>query len=370
MNKRIIAYLLSLVTMVTLGSNNNKKVIEDNQNNIKIEEEQKNANKENSNIEKQEEIEKEEVIENTKTSLTVSAVGDCTLGRDDRGNYYNSLPYFLEQNNNDYSYFFKEVYNILSNDDLTIANLESVFTDSNVRADKQFTFKATSDYINILTEGSIEAVNLANNHTYDYLEKGYNDTIEKLKNSPVEYFGNGIYSIVSLKNKKIGLCGIQGWNVDNAYKYIDNAITYFKENKTDLEIFSFHWGEERDYTQNQNQEQVARYAIDSGADLVLGHHPHVLQGIEEYNNKYIVYSLANFVFGGNKNPKDKDTMIVQVTFNYENNELVNTDINIIPASISSADEYNNYQPIALEGERKEKVLKKVLNSSNNFDYNN
>jgi len=367
MRKMIIAYLMSIVTLFTASSYEPKEVTDDNSNNITNEQakdelvvnNEKELNSESNNIEN---------IETVNTTLTISAVGDCTLGRDERGNYYNSLPYFLEINNNDYSYFFKEVYDILSNDDLTIANLESVFTDATVRADKKFTFKSTSDYVNILTEGSVETVNLANNHTYDYLEKGYSDTIETLENSPIKYFGNGIYSIIEVQGKKIGLAGIQGWNVDNSYKDIDVAMNYFKNNKTDLEIFNFHWGEERDYLQNENQELVARYAIDSGADLVLGHHPHVLQGIEEYDGKYIVYSLGNFVFGGNKNPSDKDTMIVQITFNYENDVIINTDINIIPASISSVNDYNNYQPIVLEGEKKEKVLKKVLNSSTNFEY--
>jgi len=371
MKRKIMAFLMSIVTLFTANScgikqNNNSKT-NDTENNI-IDEE----------IEKEVEI---EIIEDTisektnidekqveKKTITISAVGDCTLGRDDRSDYYNSLPHFLEKNNYDYSYFFKGVYDIVSNDDLTIANLESVFTDYNVRADKKFTFKATSDFVNILLEGSVEAVNLANNHTYDYLQKGYDDTILTLKNNFVEYFGNGIYNIVEVKGKKIGLCGIQGWDTYYACNCIDDAMKYFNEVGTDLEIFSFHWGEERDYTQNENQETIARHAIDSGADLVLGHHPHVLQGIEEYNGKYIVYSLGNFVFGGNKNPGDKDTMVVQVSFNYENDKLIGTDIKLIPTLLSSVDDYNDYQPTILEGERKEKVLKKVLDASKNYEY--
>lgn len=386
MKKRIMAFVMSIVTLITANSCSVKKNNEDSTSGIinedvtKINDEEVNDNENNvvdviENVVVNDNLSEdipiifeEEIPEIIKTSITISAVGDCTLGRDDSGNYSRSLPYFLDENNNDYSYFFKGVYDILSSDDLTIANLESVFTDSNKKAQKQFNFKAKSDYVNILTEGSVEAVNLANNHTYDYLEKGYNDTIETLENSPVSYFGNGIYSIVNVSGKKIGLCGIKGWNENNACNDIDKAMIYFNENETDLEIFSFHWGEERDYKQNYDQELVARYAIDKGCDLVLGHHPHVLQGIEEYNGKYIIYSLGNFVFGGNKNPSDKDTMIVQITFNYEDGNLISTDINIIPASISSISEYNNYQPIVLEGEKRDKVLKKVLKSSTNFTY--
>lgn len=303
-----------------------------------------------------------------ETTLTISAVGDCTLGWDDRSSYTNSLPYELNAQNNDYSYFFRGVYDILSNDDLTIANLETTFTDCTTRADKKFTFKGPSDYTNILTSGSVEAVNLANNHTMDYLQEGYQDTLDALETTSLSYFGNGIYSVIELKGIKIGLCGIQGWNEKTACQNIDDAMSYFNEQGTDLEIFSFHWGQERVYNQNSTQENVARYAIDCGADLVLGHHPHVLQGIEEYNGKYIVYSLGNFVFGGNKNPSDKDTMIFQITFCYKDDTIIDTTVNIIPVSLSSVTNRNDYQPTVLEGEEKEKILKKVLDASTNFNY--
>lgn len=362
MKKRILSIIMSIITMFTAST----PVAKDNN---KLPEESSSISGVKDNVlEDNTEVDIPET--DNKTTLTISAVGDCTLGRDDRGNYYNSLPYFLEQNNNDYSYFFNGVYDILNNDDLTIANLESVFTDYNVRADKKFTFKAPSDFVNILIDGSVEAVNVANNHTYDYLEKGYNDTIETLSNSPISYFGNGLYSIVIVNDKKIGLCGIKGWDKKLAFNDIDGAIKYFKENNTDIEIFSFHWGEERVYSQNKTQQEVAKYAIDSGADLVLGHHPHVLQGIEKYKDKYIIYSLGNFVFGGNKNPSDKDSMIVQIKFNYDGDTLINTDINIIPVSISSVKGYNDYQPTILTGDNKERVLKKVLKSSVNFNYEN
>ena len=114
------------------------------------------------------------------------------------------------------------------------------------------------------------------------------------------------------------------------------------------------------------QENIARYAIDNGADLVLGHHPHVLQGIENYKGKYIVYSLGNFVFGGNKNPSDKDTMIFRETFTFQEGKLMDTKYEIIPCSLSSRTDLNDYQPTLLEGEEKTRVLKKVFENSTNI----
>lgn len=105
---------------------------------------------------------------------------------------------------------------------------------------------------------------------------------------------------------------------------------------------------------------LAHSAIDHGADLVLGHHPHVLQGIEVYNGKNIVYSLGNFCFGGNSNPSDKDTMIFQQTFTVQNGELVEDNVtNVIPCSLSSESGRNTYQPTPLEGEEKDRVMAKI-----------
>ena len=115
------------------------------------------------------------------------------------------------------------------------------------------------------------------------------------------------------------------------------------------------------------QVNLAHSAIDNGADLVLGHHPHVLEGIEVYNGKNIVYSLGNFCFGGNSNPSDKDTMIFQQTFTVQNGELVEDNVtNIIPCSISSDSSYNNYQPTPLEGDEADRVKGRIEEYSSGF----
>lgn len=300
-------------------------------------------------------------------NITISAVGDCTLGRDLTGSYANSLPYYCDQYG--YNYFFKNVYDLLSTDDITIANLEGPLTNAKVRADKKFAFKGDASYTNILTEGSVEVVNLANNHSMDYLNAGYQDTITNLENANIAYFGNGIYKIMEAEGIKIGLAGIKGWDEALAKSKIDKAKKYFDEQKTDLIIYNFHWGIEREYKQNQTQINIAHYAIDKGgANLIIGHHPHVLQGIEKYNGVYIIYSLANFVFGGNKNPQDKYTMIVQMNYTFTNQELTNIEIKIIPATISSTLSLNNYQPTIANEATSELILQRVLKSSTNFDY--
>lgn len=310
-----------------------------------------------------------------KKTLTISAVGDCTLGTDTNFGSGNFNDVFEEVNGN-YSYFFKGVEEFLKEDDLSIANLEgTVISEENYeaiegcRVDKTFNFKGASNYTNILTEGSIEAVNLANNHTFDYGQKGYEETIANLENASIPYFGYDQYYIYETKGIRIGLAGILGWNEEVAKENTEKAINYFHEQNADLIIISYHWGIEREDKQNKTQENIARHAIDCGADLILGTHPHVPQGIECYKGKYIVYSLANFVFGGNRNPEDKDTFIFQQVFHYENDVLVDTYINIIPCSVSSVQNKNDYQPTLLEGEEYRRVRDRVLNSSTNLYYN-
>lgn len=304
--------------------------------------------------------EKEEILElledkNTK-KITINAVGDCTIGYDDSFGYNSSFNEYKDKYG--YEYFFSNVKDIFNTDDLTIANLETTFTESNIKKEKKFNFKAPLDYANILTTSSIEMVNIANNHIYDYNEVGYNDTINTLKNNNIKYFGFDNYYIYEKESIKIGFAGI--FCIESkCTKEVDKAIKYFNDNNISTIIMSFHWGIEKDYKQSEIQTSLAHYAIDNGVELVLGHHPHVLQGIEVYKGKYIVYSLGNFSFGGNKNPTDKDSMIFNIEFYYENNNLINKIVNIIPVSISSVNNINDYRPTILTNDEHTRVLKKI-----------
>ena len=299
--------------------------------------------------------------------ILISAVGDCTIGTDSNFGYQNSFIDVLNKNNKDYSYFFSKTIDIFKNDDLSIANMEGTFTTSNQKVEKVFNFKGDMDYAKVFTSGSIEAVNLANNHTYDYGKQSYEDTIQALKDENIKYFGYDNYYIYEVKDIKIGLAGITYYDditESETKNKTDKAINFFKDNNTDLIFISYHWGIEHTEEQNDTQRTMGRYAIDKGADLVIGHGPHRLQGIEEYNGKYIIYSLANFVFGGNKNPSYKDTMIFQENFHYENNKLKETTIKLYPAKVSGVNNRNDYRPILLEGEEKDRVLNKILEHSN------
>lgn len=294
-------------------------------------------------------------------SLTLSVVGDCTLGTDETFDYDTSLNAYYENYGADY--FLQNVKDIFSADDLTIANFEGTLTDSDEREDKTFAFKAPASYASILTGGSVEAVNTANNHSHDYGEQSFDDTLAALDDAGIVHFGYDETAVMDVKGIKVGLVGIYELydHLEREQQLKDN-IAKAKADGAQLIVVIFHWGNETETVPDSNQTTLGRIAIDEGADLVCGHHPHVLQGIETYKGRNIVYSLGNFCFGGNSSPSDMDTMIYQQTFTIDADGVKKDNVtNIIPCSISSAayDGYNNYQPTPAEGDEATRILGKI-----------
>lgn len=302
------------------------------------------------------------------SDITVSSVGDCTIGYDDNFGYTNSFPYVFKKNNSDYSYFFKNTADIFKNDDITTANLETTFTNATIKAVKTYNFKASPDYTKILTNASIEAVNISNNHIYDYLNQGFEDTKASLTNSKISYFGEGNKYITEIKGVKLGFLGYNAFVCGNDFLNKLKSDISFLKSQGCIVIINFHWGIEGSYSPNETQKEIAHFAVDNGADMIIGHHPHVIQGIEQYKNRIICYSLGNYCFGGNTNPIDKDTFIVQTIFKTENNKLVNYGIRVIPCSISSVSYINDYCPTPMTGTIKESFLKKLNNISPNAGF--
>ena len=296
-------------------------------------------------------------------SLTLSVVGDCTLGTDEYFDYDTSLNAYYENYGADY--FMANVKSIFSKDDLTIANFEGTLTESTEREDKQFAFKAPASYANILTAGSVEAVNTANNHSHDYGEESFNDTLKALDTANILHFGYDETAVTEVKGVKVGLVGIYELNDHlGREEQLKQNIAKVKQDGAQLIVVIFHWGNEKEEVPDENQKTLGHLAIDEGADLVCGHHPHVLQGIEEYKGKNIVYSLGNFCFGGNAYPSDMDTIIFQQTFTIDQNGVKDDNVtNIIPCSISSDSDYNNYQPTPAEGEESTRIMQKIQKRS-------
>lgn len=299
--------------------------------------------------------------------ITVSLMGDCTLGTDENFYYDTSFNAYYYAQGPDY--FFANIKSILEDDDLSIVNMEGTLTESTERNWETFAFKGAPEFVNVLSGSSVEAANIANNHSHDYGDQSFEDTKNILKEAGIATFGYDDTAVVTVKGIKVGLVGIYELNdhLERMQQLKDN-IAKVKKDGADLIITVFHWGNERETVPDSNQTALAHAAVNYGADLVVGHHPHVLQGIEEYRGKYIVYSLANFCFGGNSSPSDMDTMIFQQTFTIKNGEVLSDEnINIIPCSISSASGYNNYQPTPAQGSEAERILQKIEDLSAQID---
>jgi hypothetical protein len=317
------------------------------------------AVKEMAEAEKQEDNIVKELV---KKTILLSFAGDFTLGTDTKFAYDGSLPAAFINSGKNYSYFMKNVSNIFNSDDYTLVNLETTFTESNEKALKDgdvfYNFKGPKEYVNILTKGSIEGVTIANNHIYDYGKQGITDTINVLKENNVDICGEGYKILRDIKGVKFGFLGYTGWEYSNNLKTkIVSDISELRKQGAQVIIPYFHWGIERSYEPYDVQQNLAKFSIDNGADAVIGSHPHVIQSLESYKGKLIVYSMGNFCFGGNSNPPDKRTFILQAKVNIEDDKLKNFQYKILPAMISSRNDKNDYIPTLAGGDNKGNILK-------------
>lgn len=309
----------------------------------------------------------EEVPEDV-ISITISAAGDVTLGNTHVQNYNRSFREMYDAVE-DKSYFFENVYEYFAQDDMTIVNLEGTLTFAEeMREGVTYNIKGDPEYAQILTLGDVEAVSMANNHRRDYLEQGCEDTEAAITGEGIVWAYDNNVGIYETKGIKIGIISVNEVAYGrNIMKFVESGMKKLDEEEVDLRIVCCHWGIEREYYPEQDQMDLGRMCIDAGADLVLGHHPHVLQGIEQYNGKYIVYSLANFCFGANRNPSDKDTMIFQQTFTFEEGQESQAgEARVIPCFVSSVQNRNDYKPTPAEGEDRERIREKINECSKYF----
>lgn len=354
MRRRRIIFLfiigVSLISLIfAVKQLSSDKISEQKENNVDMNIEEKN----DTQVAK---IEEKEIV--------ITAVGDCTLGTDTEFGYQDSIQNEIDNNGNDYSYIMKNVEPIFKEDDYTIANLETTFTESTKKRDKgdkvQYHFKGPKEYVQILKSSSIEGVTLSNNHIFDYGSEGFNDTINVLKENNINYCGEENKIIKEIKGIKVGFLGYCAWYVSDELKAsIAKDISTMKNEGVKIVIPYFHWGIENSYEPNDTQKYIAKFSIDNGADMVLGSHPHVIQSIEKYNGKLIAYSLGNFSFGGNRNPNDKSTYILQSKFKFKNDAISSVEFKVIPTRISSVTEKNDYVPTPIDGIEGEEILGKL-----------
>ena len=289
--------------------------------------------------------------------ITLTAVGDVTIGRNVQHKGTSIFEKELKKQNNDPNFIFRNVKAIFESDDLTIANFEGVLgenlTPPSSKKNNDFLFLASPEYSQVLSNNGVEAVTMENNHINDFGDDGINSTIAAMESAGVVWANKNHMAVYETQGIRIGMLAYQivpplrsdEMQADALQAQVASDIAKAKQT-CDLVTVSFHWGKELDYSpRNESpyrQVTLGRAAIDAGADLVLGHHSHRINPIEKYNGKYIVYSLANCSFAGNNKPSDMCTFIFQCKFRIRDGQIVDNPFRIIPCRISSRRDYNDF----------------------------
>jgi poly-gamma-glutamate synthesis protein (capsule biosynthesis protein) len=277
--------------------------------------------------------------------ILLSFVGDCSIGDAFQFVNYDSC-YHATIREKGYAWPFSTALKYTQSDDLTIANLEVVFTNRTRRSDKRFNLIGAPDHVQCLIDGSVEMVNTVNNHAMDFYVEGYRDSLATLDGAGVKHFGtvypgnkNGsdIYPIVEVKGVNIGFIGFT-YPQESDLKRIEYRIDELKKQGCDLIVVSLHWGRETHMTPQHWQYAFAKKVINLGADLIWGHHPHVLQPIHIYKGKPIMYSTGNFTFG-TMSKVDPSTGIFQFTYQKGDDGIQLSKMQVIPYQTQHGPEY-------------------------------
>lgn len=305
------------------------------------------------------------VVQEYTGTVRITFLGDCTLGGEEQArNLYRGFVRTIERNGS--AYPFRNLTALTASDDLTVANLEGVLSDRTdlVKEDKAFNFRGVTAYTEILKEGSVECVTLANNHSRDYGSAGYRDTVAALRQAGVAYFGTD--SMAVWRNGEglmIGFLGVSGSLSGSRSGEHRRQAEILRSLGCAAVITVMHAGTEYEPEPDGYQRQIVKQTLAAGADLVIGHHPHIVQGYELVNGVPVVWSLGNCVFGGNTNPRDHDALAVQAELSFEEGALAGITLRFYPISVTGENSYNDFSPVLLSGDDAERVLRKMEKST-------
>ena len=308
--------------------------------------------------------------EKDASDFTLSFTGDCTFAYFNGEDGKNKFP-TVYRNSGSVSYPFDLTRCVFGADDLTMINLEGALTDSLTHKQKQFYFRGEPSYVKILTSSSVEAVTLENNHSFDYYDTGFYDTVDILTNAGVNYTSYYLPAAIDINGCRVvmlSMCLIGTEYNDEFREHVEEYVNRFRARDT-LIVMNVHWGEEKSSRPAKYQIEAAHAMIDCGVDLVIGHHPHVLQGIEEYEGHYIAYSLGNFSFGGNTSALRPYTVILRASFKKSDSGSPKISrFSIVPClTTSSGSTVNNYQPTPVYGAKGDEVTDYLLSVSSGLD---
>ena len=306
----------------------------------------------------------EEQTDSWPKTFTITLAGDTTLGStDDLRKRDDCFERVAEEKG--YAWFFSGLTDLFATDDMTLVNFEGTLTEETGKKEKKFNFKGPAEYTDILTLGSVEAVTVANNHTLDYGTKGRDDTIANLEAAGITVSGNGKLAVFEKNGVKVGMTGYC-FPYKDGKKDISKDVKALRDMGCQIVIASFHWGSEYRDDFTGEQRSIGRAAIKAGADIVVGHHPHIVQGIESYEDSYILYSVGNLVFGGNVDPDDRDAYAARVTFTVHEDRAEAPQVTIVPLRLTALKDGTDYRPVIAEGDEADRIVNRILKRSSNM----
>jgi len=296
--------------------------------------------------------------------IVVTLGGDCVLGtREEWKENAKTFDTFIAKKGD--AWCFERIGHLFREDDISLINLEGVLQENNEGhlKSKQYTFRGKPSYTQILKDASIDQVNIANNHYIDFGRSGRESTRAALTEAGISFSGYTYRSVVDVDGYKIGFAGCRETvflkNRDPVYR----DLQYLKKQGCDVIIYSCHWGKEYSPTHNSSQIRMADYALKYGADIVVGTHPHCVQGIEYRRGGVVIYSLGNLVFGGTHDMTTFDAAIMQAALQFENGDYQGVTLKIIPILTSSSRPENNFQPEQASGEDYRRIMQLIQNDS-------
>jgi len=303
-------------------------------------------------------------------TMTLSFIGDCSIGEAIQYRGYKSS-YTTVLDEKGYDWPFSLVYPILTADDMTFANLEVVFTNRTKHQDKRYPLVALPEYAQTLLYSGIDVVNTANNHAYDFLVSGYEESLETLDALGMPHFGSfnlgtreaqDLLLTQTVNGVMIGCVGFSYPQETDADR-IANRIQTLREQGCDLVIVSMHWGREESTTPESYQVYLAKVAIKAGADVVWGHHAHILQPVQFYDGKPVFYSTGNFTFG-TMSSVDPDTGIFQLEYDIDGETGITlTSFSVVPCRTQGAGDYRPYE--LTDPEERSTMLRKLISKKTN-----
>ena len=302
--------------------------------------------------------------------ITLTFTGDCTLGTEETTkNTADSIYKVAEAEG--YGYFLENFRDIFAEDDCTVVNLECVLSDNGEgAADKDFCFRGPEKFVSILKEGSVEAVSLANNHSRDFGWDGLWNTMRVLDEAGIGWARDTDLFFFEKDGIRIAFAGVDhGIMQWSDYIIRDKLLEMQKNGEINAAVLLIHEGKEYYPKHLGEQVEYSEYFVNNaGADLVIIHHPHVLQGIRILNNRSIFYSLGNFVFGGHNRISRNDTektnslysLVVQAKMYFSDDGVYDgQQIILYPAYDSGTYPQNNYQPMRVTAEEAVPVMEAI-----------